>query len=100
MLRSSGGDAQRFLASTLSAGTHENRGIREMVACMVVAMATDTPERLAAVLSGSCSRAGFLVTRNRIAEVAGALGARKTPIGGGISIAEAKPRWEFRYVAG
>jgi hypothetical protein len=70
-----------------------------MTACVVVAMATETPERLAAVLGGGVRRAGFLVTRNRWAEVAGALHAAK-PIGGGISLAPAVPRWEFRFVAG
>ena len=81
VLRSSGGDAQKFLASTLAAQTQENRGIREMVACVLVHMAADTPERLSVVMGGSLNRVGFVVTRDRQMELSVALGRLRMPVG-------------------
>jgi hypothetical protein len=98
LLRAFGGDAQRFLASILEAGTLEQPGIREAVACALVAMATDTPGRLIAVLSGKAKMAGFVVTRDRMREISAARQQVRTIRGSGMAMSPAAaPKWVFRY---
>ena len=98
LLRAFGGDARRFLASILEAGTLEQPGMREAAACALVAMATDTPGRLIAVLSGKAKIVGFVVTRDRMREVSAARQQVRTIRGSGMAMSPAAaPKWVFRY---
>ncbi len=99
LLRTFGGDARRFLESILEAGTFDQPGIREIAACALVAMSTDTPERLEAAMSGRAQIVGYVVTRDRMRELASVSGQIRSIPGSGLALSPAAtPKWVFRYL--
>ncbi len=100
-----GGDdtqrARQFVSSTILAKTLNEAGIREMVSSVLVLLCTDTPERLAAVRDAKISRVGYVLTPERLPDVAFALKNLRMPVGGGIvsaSVPDVK-QFRFRYFA-
>ena len=108
ILKASGGQggddtqrARQFITSTVLAKTLNEAGIREMVASVLVLLCTDSPKRLSMVLDASVARVGYVLTPERLPDVASALKSLKMPVGGGIVAATVPDvkRFGFRYFA-
>ena len=98
-----GGDenqrAKQFISSTVLAKTLNEAGIREMVASVLVLLCTDTADHLSLVSSGGVSRVGYVLTPERLPDVAAALKNLRMPVSGRIvsaSVPDVK-RFQFRY---